>query len=83
MHKVLVIVMDPWSDVTGSFILEVEDLLNMPNNPGLDEVVDYYVKKEFGQKEANKQSGSWDSYTYIDLKDIKTIKAPNDLLIND
>ena len=83
MHKVLVIVMDPWQDVKGSFILEVEDLINLPNNPSLDDVVDYYVKERFGQKKEGKHSNSWDNYIYIDLKETETVKVQEDLTINE
>ncbi len=83
-NKYLILVLNVYQDIIGNFQLEIEDLLNMPNNPTVDDVAGYYVKDIFGaRKDDPKSDEEWYEFQVINLDKSKVIEVPENLNVKE
>ena len=83
-NKYLILVLNVYQDIIANFKLEIEDLLNMPNNPTVEDVAEYYVKDMFGRrKDDPKSDEEWYEFQVISLDKTKVIEVPEDLNVKE
>lgn len=83
-NKYLILVLNVYQDIIANFQLEIEDLLNMPNNPTVEDVAEYYVKDMFGRrKDDPKSDEEWYEFQVISLDKTKVIEVQEDLNVKE
>lgn len=83
-NKYLILVLNVYQDIIANFQLEIEDLLNMPNNPTVEDVAEYYVKDMFGRrKDDPKSDDEWYEFQVINLDKSKVVEVQEDLNVKE
>ena len=83
-NRYLILVLNVYQDIIGNFQLEVKDILNMPNNPTIEDVAEYYVKDIFGKrKDDPKSDDEWYEFQVISLDKTKVIEVQEDLNVKE
>lgn len=78
--RYLILVLNTYQDIIGNFQLEINDILNMPNNPTVEEVARYHVKDIFGERKDDPTSDEeWYEFQIINLDTSKVIEVSDDL----
>lgn len=81
MEKHFVIVKDVYGDTLTTLVLKIENLVELPNNPTIEEVAQHYAEEKLGKR----LSGDfmWDSVECWRLDETKDITVPEDLLVGE
>ncbi len=83
-NRYLILVLNAYQDIIGNFQLEVKDILNMPNNPTIEDVAEYYVKDIFGKrKDDPKSDDEWYEFQVINLDKSKVVEVQEDLNVKE
>ena len=83
-NRYLILVLNAYQDIIGNFQLEVKDILNMPNNPTIEDVAEYYVKDIFGKrKDDPKSDDEWYEFQIINLDKSKVVEVQEDLNVKE